>query len=175
MRCDEVKRELSAPGGGPDRPAMAAHLSGCPSCADWSESVRHLDRIWAASRPPEPPPGAFEAVWSRVTAEVEAGQAVGADVIPFSGISRRKRWLLATVAVAQAAAIVLGAFALPLAQPHRASAQIPTYAIEEGTTLIVKLNGRNEPVVLIRPEKTASDTDTVSVELDVLNFMESVE
>ncbi len=66
MRCDEVVRELSAPTADRDRAAMAQHLAGCSACADWARRVGGLDRLWDATRPAEPAPEAWDAVWAHI-------------------------------------------------------------------------------------------------------------
>jgi hypothetical protein len=66
MRCDEVVRELSAPTADRDRAAMAEHLAGCSACAEWARRVQGLDRLWDATRPAEPSPEAWDAVWANI-------------------------------------------------------------------------------------------------------------
>ena len=66
MRCDEVVRELAAPTADRDRAAMADHLAGCPACAEWARRAEALDRLWDATRPAEPSPEAWDAVWANI-------------------------------------------------------------------------------------------------------------
>jgi hypothetical protein len=66
MRCDEVVRELAAPTADRDRAAVAEHLAGCSACADWARRAEGLDRLWGATRPAEPSPEAWDAVWANI-------------------------------------------------------------------------------------------------------------
>src|SRR5262245_2316754 len=99
MRCDDVTRELSAPTGEPAPAAMAEHLAGCERCASWAERSARLDQIWDATRPIEPPPGAFDRVWANVTATLDRPAApVPVPAAP----PRWRRVVLVTFTVAQA-------------------------------------------------------------------------
>ncbi len=132
MQCDLVMRELSAPGG-IDRSALADHLSDCPSCASWSAKVEKLDRIWEATRPVEPSPEAFEAVWSRVVAQADAP-----PVLAFRPRVQWKTWGLRAAAMAQAAALLIGASVLLLSNKST-PVSAPTVASS---------NGRPAPVLV---------------------------
>ena len=170
MRCDEVKRELSCSVDPAERSALVEHLSACPECASWSSQVEYQDALWDATRPEEPPAEAFDALWGRVVARSSRPEPV---VLPFLSPARWKRWGMAAAVAAQAAALLIGGSAL-LLQPARVAA-MPVYELEEGTTLVVTLGDGVRPVARARPQMSESDTDTVAVELDVLNFMESLD
>jgi hypothetical protein len=75
MRCDEVIRELAVPTDDRDRTALAEHLAGCPSCAAWSRRAAMLDRLWDATRPAEPSPEAWDAVWANINRSLESPAA----------------------------------------------------------------------------------------------------
>jgi hypothetical protein len=79
MRCDEVVRELLVPTGGEDQAAMAEHLAGCSACAEWARSVERLERLWDATRPDEPAPEAWEAVWAKIAQALPGPVAVHPD------------------------------------------------------------------------------------------------
>ena len=72
MRCDEVVRELAAPTVDRDRAAMAEHLAACPACAGWARRAEQLDRLWDATRPAEPSPEAWDAVWANIVQALPA-------------------------------------------------------------------------------------------------------
>lgn len=169
MRCDEVMRERSAPGGHLDRSALADHLAACPRCASWSAQADKLDQIWDATRPEDLPSSAFDAIWAK--ASVAASQP---EVLPFVSTPSWRRWGVALMAMAQAAAI-LAAGLYALSRPTPAVAAVHDYRIEEGTTLVVRLDGGPGVIsaVEVRPQRSRSDTDMVAVDLDVLNYMES--
>jgi hypothetical protein len=92
MRCDEVVRELSAPTTNRDRAAMAEHLTGCSACAEWARRVEAIDRLWDATRPAEPAPDAWDAVWANITQALPCPVAVHQDredsVVPGASPSR---------------------------------------------------------------------------------------
>jgi hypothetical protein len=64
MRCEEVIRELAAPTDDRDAAALAEHLAGCPGCAGWARRAAQLDRLWEATRPLEPAPEVWDALWA---------------------------------------------------------------------------------------------------------------
>jgi hypothetical protein len=66
MHCDEVVRELATPTSARDRAAMAEHLAACPDCAGWARRADQLDQLWEATRPDEPSPEAWDAVWTSI-------------------------------------------------------------------------------------------------------------
>src|SRR4051794_26183709 len=102
MRCSEVTRELSAPDGGTETADLERHLSACPDCSAWADRSAGLDRIWAATRPAEPPPAAFDALWARVS---EAADAEPARPIRFP------LWGVTVAGLAAAAALLVACFA----------------------------------------------------------------
>jgi hypothetical protein len=76
MRCDEVIRELAVPTAGRDDLAMAQHIARCESCARWADRAEKLDRLWDATRPADPSPQAWDALWSSVTAKLDQAAAL---------------------------------------------------------------------------------------------------
>ena len=136
MRCDEVVRELAAPTADRDPAAMADHLAGCPACAEWARRAEALDRLWDATRPAEPSPEAWDAVWAHIaqalpcpaSARIEDPPAIGVTpsrngsgpkvvvhpaapvTAPAGPRTRDRAWRFAAVALvglAQAAAILV--------------------------------------------------------------------
>jgi hypothetical protein len=128
MQCNEVIRELAAPSDDQDSAALAEHLAGCAACSEWAKRASQLDRLWEVTRPADPTPQAWEAVWTRIVASLESStsirvehstartasrngstpQAAPTTAQPFSS-SRRRPWSLAAVAsfgLAQAAAVL---------------------------------------------------------------------
>ncbi|MDB5350586.1 MAG: hypothetical protein JWN86_1833 [Planctomycetota bacterium] len=168
MRCDEVMRELSAPGG-LDESSLAEHLSACPRCMAWSAQVDKLNRVWNATRPEEPSSSAFDTMWAKTEAMVSEP-----EILPFVSASGWKRWGLALVTVAQAAVILIAGM-YGLSRPTPAIASMHDYRVEEGTTLVVRLDGSRGVIsaIEVRPQRGESDTDMVAADLDVLNYMES--
>jgi hypothetical protein len=92
MHCHEVVRELSAPTANRDRAAMAKHLAGCSACAEWARRVEAIDRLWDATRPAEPAPEAWDAVWANIAQALPCPVAVHQDredsAVPDAGPSR---------------------------------------------------------------------------------------
>lgn len=66
MRCEDVIRELAAPIDGQDAAALAEHLDNCSACAEWSARMVSCDRLWGMTRPDEPAPEVWDAVWDRL-------------------------------------------------------------------------------------------------------------
>jgi hypothetical protein len=129
MQCSDVVRQLAVGTDEHDHAALAEHLAGCAACSLWAEHVLQLDRLWEATRAPDPAPDAWEAVWDRIVESLDsshpnrvehsAAPAVsrngstsrfGASVIqPSSSSSYRRRPFAAIVGfgLAQAAAVLL--------------------------------------------------------------------
>jgi hypothetical protein len=118
MRCVDVIGELSAPTG-PESAALAEHLAHCPRCADWARQCARLDRLWEATRPEEPSPATWTAVWSRVTQSVD----VAPTTRPLPAAASRphpwRRRAIAAFGIAQAAAILVGAWLVTRTEPGR--------------------------------------------------------
>jgi hypothetical protein len=72
MKCDEVIRELAVPSDDQDPAALAEHLAGCRACALWARHTSQFDRLWEATRPADPTPEAWEAVWVRINESLDA-------------------------------------------------------------------------------------------------------
>ena len=71
MQCDEVIKELATPTDHRDSTALAGHIAGCPACAGWANRAVQLDRLWEATRPPEPTPEVWDAVWARMATSLD--------------------------------------------------------------------------------------------------------
>ncbi|WP_435011528.1 hypothetical protein P12x_002841 [Tundrisphaera lichenicola] len=106
MRCEDLIRELATPTGTLPSEAMADHLSSCHRCAERSNSSVRLDRIWEATRLPEPSSSDLDALWARASASLDAPKPA---VIPFAAPARRGRWGVAALYLAQAAVLLIAA------------------------------------------------------------------
>ena len=71
MHCDEVIKELATPTDHRDSTALAEHIAGCPACAAWANRAAQLDRLWEATRPPEPTADVWDAVWARMATSLD--------------------------------------------------------------------------------------------------------
>ncbi len=148
MRCDEVILELAAPTADHDPAVMAEHLAGCEACAEWARRAEQLDRLWDATRPVEPSPAAWNAVWSNITESLADRENCPAPTaIPITTPAQRPRpgrWIaaVALVGLAQAAAVLV---ALGLA--WRAPSDAPESRLAERDRSI-----RTEPTA-IRSER----------------------
>ena len=110
--CDDVMQALAAPGVLSSE-AVAEHLAGCPSCAAWAERDAALTRLWEATRPIEPSPVVWDAVWTRLADRLdtvpEPEQVPNIHVMPIrSRPGMRVRLFIAAQAAAVLAALVLG-------------------------------------------------------------------
>lgn len=85
MRCDEVIRELAAPAADRDRADLADHLAGCPACAEWARRAEGLDTLWEATRPAEPSPAAWDAVWANIAQALPSSSSVRHEDPPMVG------------------------------------------------------------------------------------------
>lgn len=188
MRCVEVTRELSAPTGRIDPAALSRHLAGCPRCAAWSAGAERFDRIWEATRPAEPSAAAWDEVW----AAVGNGHAVR-PIEPAAAGRRwsRRRLIIATVALAQAAAILLAVAALwprpadrgaapdPARVPGGPIASAPAVDVEQGQPVILRLGDGGiqvEPLAQAEPSTTTAVTvSEVAAEVSIYNYMESLQ
>jgi hypothetical protein len=66
MRCLDVIREMITPSDMSDAAALSDHLSRCSSCATFAAHAARLDRLWEATRPPEPAPEVWDNLWLEV-------------------------------------------------------------------------------------------------------------
>jgi len=171
MRCDDVTRELSAPTGEPNPAALAEHLAGCPRCASWAQRSARLDQIWEATRPGDPPAGAFDRVWANVAAALDRPPApVAVPAAP----SRRRRVVLATFTVAQAAAI-LAAFTLAWRESVQIASAVPVVPtrvdIAPGEHVWIDLDHRDSHLL---DQARVEGADSVDPMFTMLNAMEGL-
>ena len=104
MRCVDVIRELSAPTGSFEDPAVADHLAHCTRCAAWAERDARLGRLLELTRAEEPSAETWEKAWSRIA---DALDGAPAEVLTIKQPVRSRRALWAFAGIAQIAALVL--------------------------------------------------------------------
>ena len=127
-----------------------------------------LDRLWDATRPPSPPPAAFDTLW----AEVE--RAAGSAPLRTRRSPFRHRWAIAAAGLAQAAALLVAALVLdrptPRTEPRPPApvALTKTVEIDEGQIAIISGDGPGDRIV------DASPGSAVAPDLDLLNEFESM-
>lgn len=129
MHCYEVIRELAVPTDDRDLAALTEHLAACLSCAGWAKRNAQLDRLWEATRPPEPSVETWEIVWAQLASSVECltptghhacllpvassnGSSAKGEIAvgPGRSSSRSRSWnwaAIGLIGLAQAAAIFL--------------------------------------------------------------------
>jgi len=129
MQCNEVIRELAAPSDDRDPAALAEHLAGCATCAEWAKQASWLDRVWEVTRPPDPSPQVWDNMWVHVVESLDSPSSVRIEhpgaiaasrngstphVAPFAAqpslTSRTRPWSLAAIAsfgLVQAASVLL--------------------------------------------------------------------
>jgi hypothetical protein len=130
MRCDDVIRELAVPTDERDSTALAEHLPQCPACAAWAQRAAGLDRLWNATRPPEPSSEVWDALWARLGPSIDVstpnevatltpfvpshnGSSSQGEAQPMHpptrSHSRPRRWvaIVGLIGLAQAAAVLL--------------------------------------------------------------------
>src|SRR5262245_9492429 len=159
MRCDDVIRELSVPTGDVDPAAVAEHLDGCPRCASWAKQSAQLDRLWDATRPPEPSPAAWNRIWANVSAALDHPAAPTPAVRPW------RKAVLAGFMIAQAAAL-LAAFTIAWrgSAGHHAAPQAPGQIAVVPTKFVDIGEAQFALIHLDRPQDSADQED-----IDVLD------
>jgi hypothetical protein len=158
MRCVDVIEELAAPHG-PESAALTEHLAGCPRCAAWARQSARLDQLWEMTRPEEPSPATWSAVWSQATQSLDA--VPSSRLLPFAA-SRphpwRRRAMLA-FGIAQAAALLVGAWLVTRTDPGRPPVQnglaLNPASIKPGVTAPVPTPTRAANVVTVTTTKGA--------------------
>ena len=56
-------------------------MAHCPACAAWAKRAAGLDRLWEATRPPEPSSEVWDALWGRLARSLDASMPHEVDVI----------------------------------------------------------------------------------------------
>lgn len=185
MRCRDVTRMRSAPGGSTASDALAEHLAACPRCAAWADQADRLDRIWAATRPAEPPAEAFDAAWAAARRAL-----VQPEIAPDPARRSSRVALIALAGLAQAAALLVAVWMPwrdrgPTADPAPIASNtspepvaavdepMPRLDIAEGQISIIHLHGRKvESVELAHYEPSGGVT--VDIGLEVFNAFEAM-
>jgi hypothetical protein len=174
MLCDDVIGKLTESGGWRDEPAIAEHLAGCRACAEWLNRAQMFEKLWDATRPGEPSPQAWDALWSSVSAHLDQPIAVerngnGSHLADFPRAmperretpepallpSRTRRWrslaAFGMVGLAQAAALLLAIgvswhvpVKVPDALPGLAEAKVE---VGEGQKVLICSEGSKVDVV----------------------------
>jgi hypothetical protein len=136
LRCDQAIGELAASADTQLSPTLAAHLASCPDCASWAEDGARLLRDWHSVRAVEPTAEVWDALWSRVCAQLDAASVSPArpDVLVMpERLSRRHRLGLIVLGLAQAAAILAAVVLLPGEQPRQWGENQSLVAVVEQT------------------------------------------
>lgn len=181
-RCDEVTRALAAPGElSPD--VVAEHLAACPRCAAWSERDAALTRLWDATRPADPGPAAWDAVWARVADRLDAAPEAETrpvpDVVPLP--SRFRLGVYAFIA-AQAAAILV-ALTLGVSRYRPSGGPLPgssdpgllarasAVEIEAGEVVMIREDGKGLRSVALTLDDRSNTLDGYYTMLNVFEAM----
>jgi hypothetical protein len=173
LSCDEVTRALAAPSGTPSPAEVAAHLETCPRCASWAERARALDRLWEATRPPEPVEGAWDTLWAKVTEAADAPLA--RETIRLAPARRPRRyWAVAAGLVGVAAALTIAVLGPSHLGPSTASAEEFHFEAEAGNVLIVRIDDGKEVRVDQRAQSPISETDTILWDYALYNEIEAL-
>jgi hypothetical protein len=188
MLCDDVIRKLTEPGNQPDEPGLAEHLAGCSACAEWLDRAQRFGKLWDATRPAEPSPQAWDALWSTVSAHLDQPIAVerngnGLHLAEFprampehldapepaSPPSRTRRWrglaAVALVGLAQAAALLL-AIGLSWHVPVKVPDALPALAVAEvevgeGQKVVIRSEGSKVEVVDLTALETLQSVPSI--------------
>lgn len=84
-----------------------------PAEPSFSSPAERFDRAWAATRPAEPSPELLDALWAQASAELDRIDAAGRSashesLIPIGRRRTRRRRIVVGIALAQAAALLVG-------------------------------------------------------------------
>jgi hypothetical protein len=181
MLCDDVIRKLTEADNQPDEPALAEHLAGCSACAEWLDRAQRFEKLWDATRPAEPSPQAWDALWFSISAHLD--QPIAAErnghglhlaahprtmperpksPEPALSPSRTRRWrslaAFGMVGLAQAAALLV-AVGLSWHVPVRTPDSLPALAevkveVGEGQKVVIRSDGSKVDVVDLTAQET---------------------
>ena len=153
MRCEDLTRELASPTGAFPPAEIARHLAACPACDEWSRLAGRLDRAWEATRPLDPSPEMMDALWARVSCELDARKAP--VTIQFAAPARRRpAWVKSALIAAQAAAILVAASLLLLRRDEvRPFAVVAVADVEPGASDLLKLDVEDDTLSVVRIDK----------------------
>jgi predicted anti-sigma-YlaC factor YlaD len=151
MHCADVLEELAA-AAEPASAAVAEHLVICPQCAAWAQRDARLMQLWEATRPQEPSPQAWARVWADLTL-TRVTAPVLAPAVPLAPMRPWQRWAPATLALAQAAVLLIGALWLG-SQPGPATAAVAMVEIpaSDGALVMIHADGTDMQVVSLVAE-----------------------
>jgi hypothetical protein len=148
MRCVDVVQELAVPTSKRNSVEMAEHLAACPRCATEAARSAQLDRLWDASRPDEPTSEQWDALWADCMHRLDHPELT--PVAPMSrprgnvhlSLKFRRYAAVASIVLAQAAAILIAVFLTPRPDQPRStpSSSAPITAaivIEAGQHVVI--------------------------------------
>ena len=174
MRCSEVELELLTPEGRVAPEALAGHLAACARCSDRASAARRLERSWAATRPVEPSPAAFNRIWAGVTAALDVVEPAPVRLqLTTRPVASPARWrTFAGFALAAAAGLALAMLPMlgrdgggpepPEGAPPSVSAPtavaLARFEFEQGSTAIIRID--SEATAERRTPVDVSETET---------------
>jgi hypothetical protein len=173
MRCEDVSRELATPTGTLSPGEMADHLASCPGCARRSRRSARFDRIWEATRPPEPSIQTLDTLWARASTALDAPKST---VIPFAKApAGRSRWAVVAFLAAQAATVLVAASFLFRNDVQVAAAPPARVVANVDQTVIVRIDDDGHRVeILDDSEQFAFASMADATPHDVFNALESM-
>jgi hypothetical protein len=173
MRCEDLRRELAAPSGLPTPDEMADHLASCPDCAERSRRSARLDRIWEATRPPEPSIQALDTLWARASTSLDGPKSA---VIPFpTARAGRSRWAVVAFFGAQAATVLVAASFLFRNDVQVAAAPPARVVANQDQPVIVRIDDDGHRVEILDDSgQFALSSMADATSHDVFNALESM-
>lgn len=160
MRCNEVVRELAAPTGALDASGLAEHLARCPRCTSWAEDAARLDRLWEATRPPEPAGGNWERTWAGVSRALDRASTLDLAPMRPGGPRPWRRSTLLAFGLAQAAVILI---AVGVFSPHdgpRVRAELVKVDIPYGRPVLIRCDLSRVVVVELPDDENLGGVDS---------------
>lgn len=172
MRCHEVVRELAAPTGAPDASGLAEHLARCPRCASWAEASARLDRLWEATRPPEPAGANWERTWAGVSRALDRASTPEPAALGSASPRPWRRSTLVAFGLAQAAAILIAAGSLWRHEGPPVRAELVEVEIPYGRPVLIQYDLPRVVVVELPADENLGGVDS---NYDMFNDIEAMD
>lgn len=120
-----------------------------PADRGFSSPAERFDRAWAATRPAEPSPELLDALWAQASAELDRIEAAGRSgshesLIPIGRRRTRRRRIVVRIALAQAAALLVGV-GLAL-MSRRGEPVVPVVVVGAEQTLVIRIDDAGDRV-----------------------------
>ena len=144
--------------------AVQEHLRSCPECRRFADALTRVDEIVATMEPPAPPAGLADRVVTGLTDRGAAGETAHRRSV-------RRAWQRSLVAVAAAAAVLIGVLFVhePSGEPPKAVLIAAAEHLEEDRTAVVRVDGTVDVTV----RRAGSDPDFSGLPPELEGYFEA--